>query len=350
VAEFDPCAPLHSLGEVPLSPPSAPRLTGPHQCAVDYSDIAGQRRSTSVIVGAAFDTAGRLDADHIEIGGLSGYQQRREGAPDVDASWAACQVDLPLSATRSMLVTAPDGGGPLAVGCTGARRAALAVAIAMADPRRSARHVPLGPPASAAAGPARTACDLLRAVPDITLYGFGPGDGRHRAHPDICLGHGDPDAREVAVETDYGPSPGEQAVPSTDGDPSCDLTERATGVPDPLATSAPERAYQRIVVRVHPGSCDDAREIMRPIREYLAHSPAPERLPVPARLGFPIAHPDDIRPAACGIAEDLGECRDAYRVPPPVGAAAVRACATSASLDSADGTPQEGKAARDSGR
>jgi hypothetical protein len=98
-------------------------------------------------VGVEFKHGDRVIGAPIVVGGLGGYQLRRDNmywSGDQDGS--ECQVDIPLSADRSIRIEAPVFPG-LEASCKVARAAAETVATHLRDPASALRDPPPpGPP------------------------------------------------------------------------------------------------------------------------------------------------------------------------------------------------------------
>ncbi len=329
VRAVDPCGLLGSAGPG--------QLTRPHRCAVAQLLPNGQTGLLELDVGTYFDTRDRLEAEPVQVGGLSAYQVRRTPVDRDGRDEKACHVHLPISPTRSVRIASVDLGGDLAAGCATARAAATEAAGRMST-------LPGAP-----ALPRREACDLLAGVARVST------EARYDA--DSCTGtYGaflEPDRFDIEIHsgTPVG-LPGDGAVVlqlpsgpmeqrfSPGGDsvrPSCSVT---FGLPQDVFGVRPT---QTGLLTVHtrgddPDLCLDAQQAAIALQERVSRpAPAPPLPPVPARLGFPVGVPDDVRPAACGIHDD---CRAPLPVAAPVGVQAVldEAASPEDSLTAADRT------------
>jgi hypothetical protein len=328
VRAVDPCGLLRSAGPG--------RLTRPHRCAVDQLLPNGRMGLLELDVGTYFDTFDRLEAEPVQVGELSAYQVRLTPVGRDGREEKVCHVHLPISPTRSVRIASVDLGGDLAAGCATARTAATEAAGQMST-------LP-GAPALAR----REACDLLAGVARVSTAA--------RNDADFCTGTlgaaldldrfsvrihfgalaGLPDDRVVLLQLPSGPmeqrfSPGDDS-----GGPSCSVT---VGLPQDVFGVRPTEAG---LLTVHTSGeddpCRDAEQVAVVLQERVSRpAPAPPLPPVPARLGFPVGVPDDVRPAACAM-------RNACRVPlpaaAPVGVQAVldEAASQERSLTAADRT------------
>lgn len=143
------------------------------------------------------------------VAGSAAYQRRP--VPD-----GICEVDLPLSPTRSVRLVSSDRGGDLSAGCATTRLAAERVADALARPvdRRRPGDVT----------GARDACDLLRSVPGADMW------DSWRADADSCGGAFA--GGYVSMSVEYGEVQGEREEYSAEGEPNCTVTFAADRRPD----------------------------------------------------------------------------------------------------------------------
>jgi hypothetical protein len=115
-ANLAPCAVLSQPGLAPLLT-STPAMDPPDPdddptCAADVRLPDGTQSWASARVAVEFTHNDRIDAARVEVGGLAAYRLRRDGTSIFDQTKAQsrCQVDIPLSPTRSVrLRSASDG-------------------------------------------------------------------------------------------------------------------------------------------------------------------------------------------------------------------------------------------------
>jgi hypothetical protein len=315
VRAVDPCELQRSAGPG--------RLIRPHRCAVDQLLPNGRTGLLELDVGMYFDTRDRLEAEPVQVSGLSAYQLRPAPIGRDGREEKVCHVHLPISPTRSVRIASVDLGGDLAAGCATARAAATEAAGRMST-------LPDAP-----ALPRREACDLLAGVARVSTAArndadfcagtFGTALDPNRFSITIHFGTpvGMPDDGAVVLQLPSGPteqrfSPGGDSV-----GPNCSVT---VGLPQDVFGVRPTQTGLLTVhnsVEDDPNTdpCLDAQQVALGLQERVSRpAPAPPLPPVPAQLGFPVGVPDDVRPAACGINDD---CRAPLPAAAPVGVQAV---------------------------
>ncbi|WP_214407097.1 hypothetical protein [Pseudonocardia lacus] len=326
VAALDPCALLRGA---PVSGPGEPYLTRPHNCGLDYTHSDGDTDRLVVRVGTSFETTDRAAMLPIEVGGRIAYWAQDTEESSVQSP--SCQVDIPISATRSIQVLARSSGGPLEQSCAATGEAAGAVAAALDDPAALA-----GIASPLFAG--RSACDLLDGALDLTVLrtGLNAPTADECSAADVAEGQF-PSGAETEVEMTTGTEPDEPLEPFGDEEivtlplgPAlkvpygtfCRLrfvAERQPGAPAEAATQTVE-----LTARNSPDPCATVVDAGTKVQQVL-QTPAPTPPPAPERLGFAPGTPDDVMPVACGAFgnTDPTTCRAPRPAQPPTGAAAL---------------------------
>lgn len=325
IAAVDPCTLLQG---VPVAAKAPPFLSKPHNCAIDYTTPAGRPDRVVVRVGTVFDTHGRAHNLPITLAGRIAYQARDPENRTYDP--ATCEIDIPLSATRSIQVVTDAAPGDAAAGCAPTRAFAEPVAAKLADPAAIARTAP------ASGLVAWQACDLLEKSLDNVV-----ADRRSLGTegPDSCKAtvRGERDkAPEIDIDATGGPA---QLDPPGRGDTLVQL-------PNGPALQQPYGSSMCKVVTVMPGTPGAPKQSAGHVLTITSHNspdlcgaavaaanklvttlqgPPPPAGPAPATLGFTPGQTDDVMPAPCGLYGNTtpDTCRAVQHVDVPKGAQAV---------------------------